>query len=94
LEEGELTELIDFSAKLNTELFDIYSHCKVLKTWPTKNNNKNFQAIVVIDRSTYERHCSSVDLCQKRERICSVALLRRRSPRFGGDVLAGDFTNR
>lgn len=41
--------------RVNSDIFDLDSDCKVLKFWPTKNNDKVHQAIVQTDKRAYEK---------------------------------------
>ena len=52
--ESELSDLFEYMTKTNSELFNLDSVCKVIKVYPTKKNSKVYQAILEIDRNTYE----------------------------------------
>mgnify|MGYP005983594903 CR=1 FL=1 len=51
---NDLTELIEYVVKTNSNLFNLNSICKVIKVYPTKSNGKIFQAVLELDRTTYE----------------------------------------
>ncbi|KAJ3640291.1 hypothetical protein Zmor_003600 [Zophobas morio] len=54
MSESELSELIEYAVRTNSGFFNLNSVSKVIKVYPTKSNQKIFQAVVELDRTTYE----------------------------------------
>src|SRR5699024_9208737 len=55
----ELEELVEHVVKTNSTIFDLNSVCNVLKFWPTKKDPKIFQALIQVDKQSYENLISS-----------------------------------
>ena len=52
--ETDLSELFEFVVKTNSSFLNLNSVCNVVKVYPTKNNEKIYQAVIELDRATYE----------------------------------------
>lgn len=48
-------ELINYIKKMNSQLINNTSDCKLIKFYPTKRNNNIFQAILQVDKISYEK---------------------------------------
>lgn len=58
----ELSDLVEHVIKMNSSIFNLNSICKVLKFFPTKKNNNIFQAVLQVDRDSYDRLMSAGNL--------------------------------
>ena len=54
ISETDLSELFEFVVKTNSNSFNLNSICNVVKVYPTRKNEKIFQAVIELDRTTYE----------------------------------------
>ena len=55
----DLEEILDHVIRINSDIFDPNSVCKVLKFWPTKKKPDVYQAILQVDKISYDRLISS-----------------------------------
>ncbi|XP_063912086.1 uncharacterized protein LOC135128936 isoform X2 [Zophobas morio] len=55
----DLEEILDHVIRINSDIFDPNSVCKVLKFWPTKKKPNVYQAILQVDKISYDRLISS-----------------------------------
>ncbi len=55
----ELEDLLDHVIRINSDIFDPNSICKVLKFWATKKKSNVYQAILQVDKLSYDRLISS-----------------------------------
>ena len=49
-----ITDFLEHSVKTNSTTFNYLPECRVLKQWPTKKNQKKFQALLQVDQTTYD----------------------------------------
>ncbi|KAJ3648411.1 hypothetical protein Zmor_018143 [Zophobas morio] len=54
-EEAEWNDLADHMIKVNSSIFNPKSTCEILKFWPTKKKPKVYQALLQIDKTSYDR---------------------------------------
>jgi hypothetical protein len=50
----DYASLVEYVVKMNGSLFNLDSHCRVIRVFPTKKRPDVFQAILEIDRLAYE----------------------------------------
>lgn len=54
-EELEEEELLNVIHAMNSNLIDSHSDCKLIKYYPTRKNNNVFQAIIQLNKTSYDR---------------------------------------
>ena len=53
--DDQLQDLIEYVIKVNSDIFDPNAVCKLLKFFPTKKKANIFQAVLQVDKLSYER---------------------------------------
>ncbi|KAJ3662783.1 hypothetical protein Zmor_007112 [Zophobas morio] len=54
-EEDEWVELADYMKSVNNSIFNVSSSCKIFKFWATKKKRSTYQALLQVDKKSYDR---------------------------------------
>jgi hypothetical protein len=53
--ENEIVDFVDHSVNYNYTGTELNPECKLIKLWPTKKNPKIYQAVIQVDRPSYDK---------------------------------------